>query len=67
LQILDAANEVIDSIDREELAKIFALKNDPDDEEAEVLISFSCAFKYPCTYLCITAVLYLFKIKGEKN
>lgn len=36
LQIIDAANEVIDSIDREELAKFFALKNDPDDEEAEV-------------------------------
>jgi hypothetical protein len=67
LQILNAANEVIDSIDREELAKNFALKNDPDDEEAEVLISFSCAFSYPRTYLCITVVLYLFKIKGEKN
>jgi hypothetical protein len=49
------------------LAKFFALKNDPDDEEAEVLISFSCAFSYPRTYLCITVVLYLFKIKGEKN
>lgn len=37
LQIIDAANEVIDSIDREELAKYFALKNDAEDEEAEVL------------------------------
>ncbi|KAL5139714.1 Tripeptidyl-peptidase 2 [Glycine soja] len=34
-EVIDAANEVIDSIDREELAKFFALKNDPEDEEAE--------------------------------
>ncbi|CAJ1977042.1 unnamed protein product [Sphenostylis stenocarpa] len=34
-EIIDAANEVIDSIDREELAKFFSLKNDPEDEEAE--------------------------------
>ncbi|KAL5069857.1 hypothetical protein RYX36_020744 [Vicia faba] len=34
-EIVNAANEVIGSIDREELAKSFALKNDPDDEEAE--------------------------------
>ncbi|KAK7279941.1 hypothetical protein RJT34_25002 [Clitoria ternatea] len=36
-EVIDAANEVIDSIDREELAKFFALKNDPEDEEAEKL------------------------------
>lgn len=35
--MIDAANDVIDSIDCEELAKFFALKNDPEDEEAEVL------------------------------
>ena len=35
--MVGAANEVINSIDREELAKFFALKNDPEDEEAEVL------------------------------
>lgn len=34
-EIINAANEVIDSIDREELAKIFALKSDLDDEEAQ--------------------------------
>lgn len=39
LQIIEAANEVIDSIDKEELAKFFALKSDPEDEEAEVCIS----------------------------
>ncbi|XP_057446180.1 tripeptidyl-peptidase 2-like isoform X2 [Lotus japonicus] len=34
-EVIDAANDVIDSIDCEELAKFFALKNDPEDEEAE--------------------------------
>jgi len=34
--VIGAADEVIDSIDREELAKFFALKNDPEEEEAEV-------------------------------
>ncbi|KAE9618283.1 putative tripeptidyl-peptidase II [Lupinus albus] len=34
-EVIDAANEVIDSIDREELVKQFALRNDPDDEGAE--------------------------------
>ncbi|KRH38464.1 hypothetical protein GLYMA_09G137200v4 [Glycine max] len=34
-EVVGAANEVINSIDREELAKFFALKNDPEDEEAE--------------------------------
>ena len=48
LQVIDAANEVIDSIDREELAKFFALKNDPEDEEAEVLIHVPFAFSYLC-------------------
>lgn len=38
MQVIDAANDVIDSIDREELAKFFALKNDPEDDDAEVLI-----------------------------
>ncbi|XP_037496420.1 tripeptidyl-peptidase 2 isoform X2 [Jatropha curcas] len=33
--IIGAANEVIDSIDTEELAKFFSLKSDPEDEEAE--------------------------------
>lgn len=34
-EVIDAANEVIDSIDRDELAKFFSLKSDPEDEEAE--------------------------------
>ncbi|KAK8511926.1 hypothetical protein V6N12_074615 [Hibiscus sabdariffa] len=33
--VIDAANEVIDSIDRVELAKFFSLRSDPEDEEAE--------------------------------
>lgn len=38
MQVINAANEVVDSIDKEELAKFFALKSDPEDEEAEVCI-----------------------------
>jgi tripeptidyl-peptidase-2 len=38
LQVIDAANEVVDSIDRDELAKFYSLKSDPEDEEAEVCI-----------------------------
>ncbi|XP_072983794.1 tripeptidyl-peptidase 2 isoform X2 [Typha latifolia] len=34
-EIIAAANEVIDSIDKEELAKYLSLKSDPDDEELE--------------------------------
>nr|XP_028960649.1 tripeptidyl-peptidase 2-like [Malus domestica] len=33
--VIDAANEVVDSVDRDELAKNFTLRSDPDDEEAE--------------------------------
>lgn len=35
-QIINAANEVIDSIDKEELAKYFSVKFDPEEDEAEV-------------------------------
>ncbi|KAF3340242.1 tripeptidyl-peptidase 2 [Carex littledalei] len=34
-EVIAAADEVIDSIDREELAKCLSLKPDPDDEEAQ--------------------------------
>ena len=34
-EVIVASNDVIDSIDREELAKFFALKNDPENEDAE--------------------------------
>ena len=47
LQVIDAANEVIDSIDREELAKFLALKHDQEDEEAQVLILVPSTFSYP--------------------
>lgn len=48
MQVIDAANEVIDSIDRDELAKFFSLKSDPDDEEAEVLLRLPvCLSPYP--------------------
>ncbi|KAB1210686.1 Tripeptidyl-peptidase 2 [Morella rubra] len=35
LKVIDAANEVIDSIDKDQLSQFFSLKSDPDDEEAE--------------------------------
>jgi hypothetical protein len=57
---------VIDSIDREELAKILALKIDQGDEEAEVLISFSCAFSYPC-YILMYHCSSLIQNKVRKN
>ncbi|KAJ6417669.1 hypothetical protein OIU84_001115 [Salix udensis] len=34
-EVIDGANEVIDSIDKDEVAKFFSLKSDPEDEEAE--------------------------------
>ncbi|XP_050387526.1 tripeptidyl-peptidase 2, partial [Argentina anserina] len=34
-EVIDAATEVVDSIDRDELAKFFSLRSDPEDEEAE--------------------------------
>lgn len=34
-EVINAANEVVDSIDREELAKIISVKTDPEDDEAE--------------------------------
>lgn len=36
VQVIKAANEVVDSIDTDELAKYLAIKSDPEDEEAEV-------------------------------
>lgn len=36
-EIIDAADEVVDSVDKDELAKYFSVKNDPEDEEAEQL------------------------------
>ncbi|KAJ6386456.1 hypothetical protein OIU78_016376 [Salix suchowensis] len=36
-EVIDGANEVIDSIDKDEVAKFFSLKSDPEDEEAENL------------------------------
>ncbi|RYR38956.1 hypothetical protein Ahy_A09g044311 [Arachis hypogaea] len=33
-KVIDAANEVINNIDREKLANFFALKNDIEDDEA---------------------------------
>ncbi|KAF8379520.1 hypothetical protein HHK36_028958 [Tetracentron sinense] len=34
-EVIDAANEVVDSIDTDELTKYFSVKSDPEDDEAE--------------------------------
>lgn len=41
VQVISAADEVADSVDRDELAKYFAIKSEPEDEEAEVCILLS--------------------------
>lgn len=38
LQVIEAANEVVDSVDQDELAKFFSQRIDPEDEETEVCI-----------------------------
>lgn len=38
MQIIGAADELINSIDIDELAKYFSVKSDPDDDGAEVNI-----------------------------
>lgn len=35
-QIIGAANEVVESIDRDELARLLSMKGDPEEEEFEV-------------------------------
>lgn len=37
-QVIDAADEVIDSIDRDELAKYLSQKSVPEDDEEEVCL-----------------------------
>jgi len=38
VQVIAAADEVVGSIDKEELAKYLSLNSDPEDEEAQVTI-----------------------------
>lgn len=38
LQIISAADEVVASIDRDELARYCALRSDPEDEATEVSV-----------------------------
>lgn len=44
LQIIDAADEVADSVDKDELAKYFSVKSDPEDEGGEVCIYVANCF-----------------------
>lgn len=41
VQVIAAADEVVGSIDKEELAKYLSLNSDPEDEEAQVTDSTS--------------------------
>lgn len=45
-QVTDAADEVVESIDRDELAKYFSLKCDAEDDAAEVSIEFLAVFSH---------------------
>lgn len=55
MQVIDSANEVVDSIDREELAKFLSLKSDPEDEEAEVCIILLLPTPPPLFFLFLEA------------
>lgn len=56
-QVIDAANEVVDSIDRDELARYFALKNDPEDEDVEVMHFYYNGVDYPNFF--VTYLIYI--------
>lgn len=43
-QIIAAADEVVESIDRDELARFLSIKGDPEEEEFEVLVRFLICF-----------------------
>ena len=61
LQIIEAADEVVDSVDTDELMKYFAFKNDPEDEGAEVCIYVACCYScHSCPHNSITEALALF-------
>lgn len=51
VQVISAANEVVDSIDRDELAKYFGIKSEPEDEEAEVCILYSSSLSLHSFFL----------------
>ncbi|KAE8668727.1 hypothetical protein F3Y22_tig00112285pilonHSYRG00060 [Hibiscus syriacus] len=44
--VISAQNEVVDSIDRDELAKFFSLKCDPEDEDAELFCNCGLHTKF---------------------
>lgn len=50
MQVINAANEVVDSIDTDELAKFLAIKSDPEDEEAEVYYHLSITSSPYCSF-----------------
>lgn len=56
LQIISAADEVVASIDRDELAKYFALRSDPEDEATEVSV-----------HLFVFFTSYIFNLKSSSR
>lgn len=56
LQIISVADEVIASIDRDELAKYFALRSDPEDEATEVSV-----------HLFVFFTSYIFNLKRSSS
>ncbi|XP_022736823.1 tripeptidyl-peptidase 2-like isoform X2 [Durio zibethinus] len=67
-EVIIAANEVVDSIDREELAKFFSPKSDPEDEEAEKIKKMEtiCDQLAEALYQKGLALAEIESVKGEK-
>lgn len=59
MQVIDAANDVIDSVDKDELAKYFSLRSDPEDEEAEVPVLHQCLPYATLSYVCFSGLRQL--------
>lgn len=60
VQVIVAADEVVDSIDKEQLAKLLSLKPDPEDEESQVyniiIIYYHCSLINQMYQLLLNAV-----------
>lgn len=69
-KIIDAADEVVNSIDRDELARYFSLKSDSDDEGAEKLkkkMETTLDQLAEALYQKGLALLEIQRVKGEKS
>ncbi|KAK9178803.1 hypothetical protein WN943_027997 [Citrus x changshan-huyou] len=69
-EVIDAANEVVDSIDQDELAKFFSQKSDPEDEETEKIkkkMETTRDQLAEALYQKALAMLEIESLKGEKS